>query len=171
MANPLACVRSQARGQIGAVAAGLHPSHRIRATSASYTTAQGHIRSLTHWAWPGIEPVSSWIRVRFVSTEPRWELRYLFILGVDFWFRCSLCLGWTHLQCSWRCVLIRLLNCILASLYSSVWRWSLYHRHLRVPGHRFLNREIQNLRACILPTPIHPSDCLTPRQRLSVLYT
>ena len=30
--------------------------------------------SLTHWARPGIEPASSWILVRFVSTEPRCEL-------------------------------------------------------------------------------------------------
>ena len=31
-------------------------------------------RSLIHWAGPGIEPRSSWILVRFVTTEPRWEL-------------------------------------------------------------------------------------------------
>jgi len=34
--------------------------------SVIYTTAQGNTRSLTHWARPGIEPVSSWILVRFV---------------------------------------------------------------------------------------------------------
>ena len=28
----------------------------------------------THWAWPGIEPVSSWIIVWFVTAEPQQEL-------------------------------------------------------------------------------------------------
>ena len=29
---------------------------------------------LIHWARPGIEPTSSWRRVGFISTAPRWEL-------------------------------------------------------------------------------------------------
>ena len=28
---------------------------------------------LTHCTRPGIKPASSWIIVRFISTEPRWE--------------------------------------------------------------------------------------------------
>ena len=40
--------------------------HRIRATSATYTTAHSNGRSLTHWARPGIKPIASWILVRFV---------------------------------------------------------------------------------------------------------
>ena len=47
---------------------------QIWAASATYTTAHGNARSLTHWARLGIEPVSSWILVRFISPEPRWEL-------------------------------------------------------------------------------------------------
>jgi len=35
--------------------------------SVTYTTAHGNTRSLTHWMRPGIEPVSSWILVRFVT--------------------------------------------------------------------------------------------------------
>ena len=35
-----------------------------------YITAHSNAGSLTHWARPGIEPASSWILVRFVSTEP-----------------------------------------------------------------------------------------------------
>ena len=46
----------------------------IRAESATYTTAHRNSRFLTHWSRPGIEPVSSWILVRFLSTELRWEL-------------------------------------------------------------------------------------------------
>ena len=42
--------------------------------SVTYTTAHSNARSLTHWARPGIEPVSSGILVGFISTEPQWEL-------------------------------------------------------------------------------------------------
>ena len=41
--------------------------------SVTYPTAHG-AGSLTLCAGPGIEPVSSWILVRFVSSEPRQEL-------------------------------------------------------------------------------------------------
>ena len=41
--------------------------HRIRAVSATYTTAHGSAISLTQWVRPGIEPVSSWILVRFFT--------------------------------------------------------------------------------------------------------
>ena len=65
---------SQARGRIGATAAGLHHTcwltpqpqqHKIWAASATYTTAHGNARSLTHWVRPGI--ASTWILVRFVN--------------------------------------------------------------------------------------------------------
>ena len=54
--------------------------HQIWAASATYTTAHGKARSLTHWARPGIEPASSWILVGFITTEPWWEL----LSGVSF---------------------------------------------------------------------------------------
>ena len=49
-AAPTAYGVSQARGQIGATAAGLRHSHQhqIRAASATHTTAHGNARSLTH---------------------------------------------------------------------------------------------------------------------------
>ena len=43
--------------------------HQIRATSGTYATACGNVRSLTHWARPGIKPTSSWILVLFLT---RW---------------------------------------------------------------------------------------------------
>ena len=46
---------------------------RIRAESATYTTAQDNAESLTHWAKPGIEPGSSRILVGFITAEPQWE--------------------------------------------------------------------------------------------------
>ena len=33
---------------------------------------------LTHWAGPGIKPASSWMLVRFVTAEPRYELWCVF---------------------------------------------------------------------------------------------
>ena len=36
--------------------------------------SHNNARSLTHWAGPGIETVSSWILVRFIATEPNGEV-------------------------------------------------------------------------------------------------
>ena len=41
---------------------------RIWAASATYTTAHSNTGSLTHGARPGIEPVSSWMLVRFTNS-------------------------------------------------------------------------------------------------------
>ena len=70
---PTAYGSSQARGQIGAIAASLHHSH-------SNTRSKLHLQPMLqlipmpdpwmHWASPGIKPVSSWILVRFITTEP-----------------------------------------------------------------------------------------------------
>ena len=49
--------------------------HQIQATSATYTTTYSNARSLTHWVRPGIEPASSWMLVRFTSSEPQQELQ------------------------------------------------------------------------------------------------
>ena len=80
---------SQARGQIGAVIAGLHHSHSSARSKPHLrpTPQLGNTRSLTHWARPGIKPASSWTLVRFISTEPQWELpKYLFISFMVFAF-------------------------------------------------------------------------------------
>ena len=37
--------------------------------STVYVVHHGNARSLTHWARPKIEPTSSWILVKFVTTE------------------------------------------------------------------------------------------------------
>ena len=69
--------------------------HQIQATSATCFIAHGNAGSLTHWVIPGMEPVSLWMLIRFVSTEPQKELLQLFyfILFVVF----SVFLG-LHLQ-------------------------------------------------------------------------
>ena len=48
---------------------------QIWASSATYTTAHDNAWSLTHWARPGIEPMSLWMLVRFISAEPWQELQ------------------------------------------------------------------------------------------------
>ena len=60
-AAPAAYGSSQVRGQIRALAAGLHHSH-------------SNTRSPTHWSRPGIKPTSSWILAGSVSAVPQWEL-------------------------------------------------------------------------------------------------
>ena len=84
-ATLMACGNSQARGPIGARAAGLSHSqsnagsgprlqptpqlqkHGIQAASATYTTVHSNAGSLTQWARPGIEPTSSWMLVGFIN--------------------------------------------------------------------------------------------------------
>ena len=56
---------SKARGRKGAVAASLHHSH-----SNTFITAHSSVGSLTYWVRPEIEPVSSWMLVRFVFSVP-----------------------------------------------------------------------------------------------------
>ena len=47
--------------------------HPIQAVSVTYITAHSNDGSLTHWARPWIESMSSWILVRFIITEPQWD--------------------------------------------------------------------------------------------------
>ena len=68
---------------------------RIQAISASYTTAQGNARYLTHWARPGIEPASSWILVGFVASEPQRELHDI-IFFIHAW---KVSMSW-YMKCS-----------------------------------------------------------------------
>ena len=50
---------------------------QIWTVSVIYTKARGKAGSLTHWSRLGIEPESSWILVRFVTTEPQRELLFV----------------------------------------------------------------------------------------------
>ena len=76
-AKPAAYGSSQARDWIRAAAASLYHS---RSNAGSEPRLQPtpqfkvNTRSLTHWARPRIEPASSWMLIRFVSTEPQCEL-------------------------------------------------------------------------------------------------
>ena len=83
-AVPTAYESSQARGQIGTLAAILchrHSNARSEPVSVTYTTAHSNTGSLTYWAKPGIEPASSWLLVRFVSSRPRRKLLSIFERG------------------------------------------------------------------------------------------
>ena len=82
-AAPVAYGASQARGLIGAIAAGLHHKHSnarskpIWAESVNYTATHSNTRSLAHWTRPEIEPPTSWFLVGFISAATRQELRAL----------------------------------------------------------------------------------------------
>ena len=68
---------------------GLHPQHmevprlgvESELQSTTYTTAHINTRYLTPWVRPGIEPVTSWFLVVFVSAAPQWELLYWHLLN------------------------------------------------------------------------------------------
>ena len=47
---------------------------QIWATYVTYTAAHDNAGFLTHWERPGIEPVSSWLLVGFMSAEPQQQL-------------------------------------------------------------------------------------------------
>ena len=67
--TPMAYGSLQARGQIGAIAAGLHYSHSHAGSEPSLQpTSQltATLDPLTHWEGPRIKPTFSWILVRFV---------------------------------------------------------------------------------------------------------
>ena len=51
----------------------------IWAVSATYTIAHGSTGSVTLWSKPGIEPVSSWILVGFITAESQWQLWNVYI--------------------------------------------------------------------------------------------
>ena len=70
---------SQARGRIYSCWP-TPPPHQRRIRGAS--AAQGNAGSPTHPTRPGIEPTSSWILVRSISTGPQRE-RLIFIFNVD----------------------------------------------------------------------------------------
>ena len=78
---------SQARGQIRATAASLRHNHKnVGSEPHLWPTPHSITGSLTQWMRLGIEPVSSWILVRFISTEPQWELQKLLIInGIVRW--------------------------------------------------------------------------------------
>ena len=80
-AAPMGYRGSQATGRIRVVAAGLCHSHsNTGSESCLRPTPQlrATLDTLTHRARPRIEPVSSWMLVRFIFTEPQWEFHNKF---------------------------------------------------------------------------------------------
>ena len=58
----------RARGWIRAATASLlHSNTGSELMSATYTAAHGNARSSTHWVRLGIEPISSWILLEFIT--------------------------------------------------------------------------------------------------------
>ena len=70
----MAYVSSQARSHQIYSCQPVQQQCQIWAASATYTTPHGNAGSPTHWVRPGIEPLSSWMLVGFLSAAPQWEL-------------------------------------------------------------------------------------------------
>ena len=83
----------------------------IWAMSVTYTIAHANTGSLTHWARPGIEPVSSWMLVGFLS---HWAMMgtpiFLFLMTEQFYI----------------VYMLPLFNQIIFSLFICWWTWSLF---------------------------------------------
>ena len=108
--------------------------HRIQAASATYTTANGNTRFLTHWVRPGIKPTTSWFLVVFVSAAPRWELLYH---AFNLTYLCSI-----HIF-------------LLFYLFLFLFFLGLYLQHMEVPRLGF-KLELQlpaNITAIVMPDP------------------
>ena len=82
---------SQARGPIGATAASLCHSHSNASLSSICNLHRNSYQwwILTHWARPRIEPVSTWIPVRFCSVEPQRDLHIFISFSFPFLFLSS----------------------------------------------------------------------------------
>ena len=65
---------------------GSQARRRIRDTAAGLHHSQSNTGSLIYRVRPGTEPASSWVLVRFVTTEPRWELLF-FLFASSMTFR------------------------------------------------------------------------------------
>ena len=66
---------------------GSHARVRIGATATPDLSLICKAGFLTHWVRPGIEPASSWLLFRFVTTQPQQELlAFLFFLLKYNWF-------------------------------------------------------------------------------------
>ena len=82
-AVPMANGRSQARRLIGATAAGYTTATAMPEPSR-VCNLHHNARSLTHWARPGIELVTSWFLVALVSAAPWRKLQYFSNLILTF---------------------------------------------------------------------------------------
>ena len=90
-ATPTAYGRCQARGQIRAAAAGLlHRHGNARSEPHLWATPRRSRQCQIfnpHWAGPGIEPASSCILVRFVTTEPQQLPGYIHFKSGFLWYK------------------------------------------------------------------------------------
>ena len=75
--------------------------YQIRAASVTYTTAYVNTGSLTHWVRPGIKHASSWMLVRFVSTEP--QCPYAGLMRLMSGMKILMPINWLYSQ-SWKSI-------------------------------------------------------------------
>ena len=120
---------SQAKGPDGATAANLHRSHsNIRSEPCLQPTATAHCnaRSLTHWERPGIEPITSWFLVGFVSTVPQGKFHILFC-GPRPCFSMFWSCIWDIIFCIWDIIF-----CMWDIIFRKNWKpGMIFHLHQR----------------------------------------
>ena len=127
---PRAYGSSQARGQMGTVAASLQHSHSNArslthwATSVTYTATpdpHSNARSLTHWARLGMEPATSWFLVGFVNHWATMEtpsFSHLFNQCTESYCSCPP-LSWTIESCHSH--LCEILSVVEHPLWGKMW--------------------------------------------------
>ena len=72
--------------EFGASATSLHHSHsNARSELLLQPTPQLTVTLDPHWVRPGIEPASSWLLVKFVTTEPQWEFLFRYLRELVWW--------------------------------------------------------------------------------------
>ena len=107
---------------------------QIRATFVTYITAQGNLGSLTHRVRSGIKPESSWIPVRFLTTEPQGELLNMAIFKTQNFLLFLLFTEREHMSCSWLYLyFLKVLVCpsspfsFLSPFYCLLWHYHFYN--------------------------------------------
>ena len=123
--------------------------HNARSKPRLWPTPQvhGNAGPLTHWARPGIKPVSSWILVRFISCEPGWELLWsLWFLNSFAWFislakTYDTMLNKCDSRCSW---LLNLMFWGKKSLFIARYSWPLRKQVLEAETTMVKNPQISH---------------------------
>ena len=125
-AAPAACGSSQARGQIWAIATA------TAMQNLTQTTAHTNARSLIQWVKPGIEPASSWVLVRFVTSKPQQELQFSLLMK---------CLTRGPDERKYRKVLLKTIKCYTHmtenSAFNILFLWNLSKTQLAFDGKKY----------------------------------
>ena len=127
--------------------------------SATYTTAQGNVRSLTQWARPVIKPVPSWILVLFIThwATTRTPCFHVWtVMNNTLW---TFAFAWMYVF-SYQGGIPRSVTAgPYDALCSTIWRTA----RLFSSGCAILHSHQRDMRVPISPHPGQPCPCACPR--------